>query len=71
MCLFAIANLPVGCQIQIEFLLPRCTGPIRVCATVRYRALYLYGIEFQADSEQIPVDGIDGQDSSESMVPSR
>jgi hypothetical protein len=52
MCLFAMANLPVGSQIQIEFLPPRCTERVRVWGTVRHRAVYLYGIEFLADSDQ-------------------
>jgi hypothetical protein len=46
MCLFTIANLPLGSQIQVEFLLPRDTSPMRIPAVVRHRALYLYGIEF-------------------------
>ena len=52
MCLFAIANLPLGSQIEVEFLPQRCTERVRVCATVRHRALYLYGIEFPVDSDQ-------------------
>jgi hypothetical protein len=52
MCLFAIANLSLGSQIQIEFLPPRCTERVRVCGTVRHRALYLYGIEFLPDSDE-------------------
>ena len=52
MRLFAVANLPVGSQIQVEFLPPRCTERVRVCGIVRHRALYLYGIEFLVDSDQ-------------------
>ena len=52
MCVFAIANIPVGSQIQVEFRPPRGKERIRVCATVRHRALYLYGVEFLADSDQ-------------------
>jgi PilZ domain len=52
MCLFAITNLPLGSQIQVEFLPPRRKERVRVCGTVRRRALYLYGIEFLADSGQ-------------------
>lgn len=52
MCLFAIANLSLGSQIQIEFLPPRCTERVRVCGMVRHRALYLYGIEFLPDSDE-------------------
>jgi hypothetical protein len=46
MCLFTIANLDLGSEIQIEFLPPRSEEPVRVAATVRHRALYLYGVEF-------------------------
>ena len=52
MCLFAIANLSLGSQIQIEFLPPRSTERVCVCGTVRHRALYLYGIEFLPDSDE-------------------
>jgi len=52
MCLFTIANLPLESQIQVEFVPPRCKERIRVCGTVRHRALYLYGIEFLVDSDQ-------------------
>jgi hypothetical protein len=52
MRLFTIANLPLGSQIQVEFLPPRSKERIRVCGIVRHRALYLYGIEFQPDSGQ-------------------
>ena len=68
MCLFTIANLPLGSQIQVEFLSPRVPGLMRVCATVRHRALYLYGIEFPADSDQSSGDSVDGQ---ESLLPSQ
>jgi hypothetical protein len=54
MCLFAIANLPLGSEIHLEFLPPHGKERIRVCATVRHRAFYLYGVEF-VDSE--PLDG--------------
>ena len=59
MCLFAIANLSLGSQIQIEFLPPRSTERVRVCGTVRHRALYLYGIEFVADSDERDGTGAD------------
>ena len=51
-CLFAVVNLSVGSQIQVEFLPPRSTELVRVSGIVRHRALYLYGIEFLVDSEQ-------------------
>jgi len=69
MCLFTIANLPLGAQIQVEFLPPGCTGLMKVWATVRHRALYLYGIEFPADSDQSPVDSADGQERQDSILP--
>jgi len=53
MRLFTIANLPIGSQIQVEFLPPRRKERVRVCGIVRHRALY--GIEFQMDSDQRPV----------------
>jgi PilZ domain len=46
MCLFAVANLHVGSQIELEFLPPGARQPVRCRAEVRHRALYLYGIEF-------------------------
>jgi PilZ domain len=52
MCLFAIANLPVGSQIQVEFLPPDCEERVLIRGAVRYRALYLYGIEFLVDSQR-------------------
>ena len=51
MCLFAIANLRLGSQIEVEFIPPRCQERVRVCGTVRHRALYLYGIEFLVEAE--------------------
>jgi hypothetical protein len=70
MCLFAIANLPLGSRIQVEFLPLRGADVMRVCATVRHRALYLYGIEFLADSDQGAVDTVNQQESQESVLPS-
>ena len=52
MCLFTIANLSLGSEIELEFVPPRCKVPVRVFGTVRYRALYLYGIEFLVGSNQ-------------------
>ena len=68
MCLFTVANLPLGCPIQVEFLASECAAPIRVHATVRHRALYLYGIEFSADSDLSPVDKIERPERTESML---
>jgi threonine/homoserine efflux transporter RhtA len=52
MCLFLMANLPLGSKIEVEFLSPRSTELVRVSGIVRFRALYLYGIEFLVDSDQ-------------------
>lgn len=54
MGLFTLANLPLGSQIQVEFLPPGCKERLRMTGTVRYRALYLYGIEFLVDADQDP-----------------
>lgn len=51
MCLFTMANLPTGSQIQVEFLPPRSTELVRVSGIVRHRALYLYGVDFLVDSD--------------------
>ena len=51
MCLFTMANLPIGSQIQVEFLPPRSTELVRVSGIVRHRALYLYGVDFLVDSD--------------------
>ncbi len=52
MGLFTLANLPLGSQIQVEFLPPGSKERLRMSGTVRYRALYLYGIEFLVDADQ-------------------
>ena len=52
MCLFLMANLPLGSQVEVEFLSPRSTVRVRVSGIVRFRALYLYGVEFLLDSDQ-------------------
>jgi len=46
MCLFAVANLGIGTQVEVEFTEPRSCEVIRAHAAVRNRAVYLYGIEF-------------------------
>ena len=51
MCLFTMAILPIGSQIQVEFLPPRSTELVRVSGIVRHRALYLYGVDFLVDSD--------------------
>lgn len=52
MCLFTLADLPLGSPIQVEFLPPRYRQPVQLSATVRHRALYLYGIEFLPGSNR-------------------
>lgn len=49
MCLFAVTNLPVGKQVEVEFCPPGTEDPIRLSGTIKHRALYLYGIEFLAE----------------------
>jgi PilZ domain len=51
MGLFAVANLPIDSQVLIEFPARRGPERVRVSGMVRHRALYLYGIEFLADSD--------------------
>lgn len=60
MCLFAMADLPVGSQIHVEFLSPRSKKPVRVSGIVRHRALYLYGVDFLVDSDHHSVNWADG-----------
>jgi len=54
MSLFTLSNLPIGSQVEVEFLPPRSQEPVRVAGTVRSRALYLYGIEFLLESGRRP-----------------
>jgi hypothetical protein len=65
MCLFSMVNLPLGSQIEVEFLPPRCTERVRKSGTVRHRAVFLYGIEFLADADQGP------QGWTDTPIPSR
>ena len=53
MCVFTIANLPVGTQLEVEFLPPRSDEPVRYTGKVRHRALYLYGIEFLEELQDV------------------
>ena len=46
--LFAAANLAVGTQIKVEFTTPP-SKKLSVRGAVRYRAVYLYGVEFLAE----------------------
>jgi hypothetical protein len=52
-CLFALANLAVGAQIDVEFVDPGCGKPARVSGIVRNRLVYLYGVEFLIDARRI------------------
>lgn len=51
MCLFVMANLTLGSQIQVQFCAPQSKEIVRYPATIRHRALYLYGVEFVPESE--------------------
>lgn len=44
--LFAVANLPVGAEVRLEYTTPPFKQPVEIAAVVRHRALYLYGLEF-------------------------
>jgi hypothetical protein len=54
MGLFAVTNLPVGSEIEVEFRSPESGVRTRIPGTVRHRALYLYGIEFLSEAEMRP-----------------
>lgn len=69
MCLFAMANLPVGSQIQVEFLPPRSQELVRVSGIVRNRALYLYGVAFLVDSDRRSVNWGDGSTMPHPQAP--
>jgi hypothetical protein len=48
MGMFAVANLPVGSEVEIEFEAPHLQKRHRIRGIIRHRALYLYGVEFVA-----------------------
>jgi hypothetical protein len=56
MCVFTMANLPLGAEVQVEFHAPRSEERVRLCGTVRHRAIYLYGIEFLEGRDQHATD---------------
>lgn len=57
MGLFTVAHLSVGSRIEVEFpTADRPTSFMRIRGTVRYRALYLYGVQFLRDQSQDSVD---------------
>lgn len=49
MYLFAAAHLPLGSQIELEYRPHNAKQLVSIIATVRRRALYLYGVEFQGE----------------------
>ncbi|HEX8810436.1 MAG TPA: PilZ domain-containing protein [Terracidiphilus sp.] len=51
-CLFALANLAVGTQIDVELVDSRNGMPVRVSGIVRNRLVYLYGVEFVVDEQK-------------------
>jgi PilZ domain len=51
MYLFAIADLPLGADVKVAFIPPHSAQRIELCAVVRHRTVYLYGIEFLEDEE--------------------
>lgn len=46
MYLFAVANLPIGFEVTVEYEQPRSNELVRIPGTIRHRAVYLYGLEF-------------------------
>jgi len=51
-CLFALANLAIGAQIDVELIDSQRGTPIRVSGIVRNRLVYLYGVEFLIDQQE-------------------
>jgi hypothetical protein len=51
-CLFALANLAIGAQIDVELTDSRCGTPVRVSGIVRNRIVYLYGVAFLIDQQE-------------------
>lgn len=51
MYLFAIADLPVGMRLAVEFQPPYAREIVTLTGTIRHRTIYLYGIEFDQSSE--------------------
>jgi len=46
MGLFAVANLHIGSNVEVEFDSPNTEQRYRIRGIIRHRALYLYGVEF-------------------------
>jgi hypothetical protein len=51
-CLFALANLAIGAQIDVELVDSHSVTPVRISGIVRNRAAYLYGVEFVIDQPE-------------------
>lgn len=58
MGLFTVAHLPIGSRIEVEFRTPDGRASfMRLPAIIRHRALYLYGVQFEQEEENQPIDG--------------
>ena len=51
-CLFALANLAIGAQIDVELVDSHYVAPVHVSGIVRNRVVYLYGVEFLIDQQE-------------------
>ena len=51
-CLFALANLAIGAQIDVELVDSHFVTPVRISGIVRNRVAYLYGVEFVIDQPE-------------------
>ena len=51
-CLFALANLAIGAQIDVELVDSHHVTPVRVSGIVRNRLVYLYGVEFLTEQPE-------------------
>ncbi len=63
MYLFAIADLPVGTRLTVEFQPPYARETVMVSGTIRHRTIYLYGVEFDQGCETSPAAAAVGQTS--------
>jgi len=53
MGLFAVAHLAIGSRVEVEFCPPESSEAVRLEAMIRHRALYLYGIEFLSNADEL------------------
>jgi hypothetical protein len=53
MYLFAIADLAVGSQVNLEFQPPQARQAVHVTGTIKHRTVYLYGVEFDQNSRNL------------------